>query len=178
MSKKLTEKKTMKQTMVCCILVLFTVVGGLAQETAGAEGKPARKLVGGQLTFFPQEYDEVQLLEAFGEYFLSKSLSLKVSLGATTKPAFLLTGDLLYHIYPTRKKGLTEGSLGIMFGGGIAGFLVEDIGAQPSVVGGVRYFLTEKAGLFATVRWIFGDLGDIGEAEVPFFTIGICFKLR
>lgn len=168
----------MKKRVLLSGLLIFTLTASLfvvppLRASPATAGKQKISLISPHFTTFRDDSTSVSMLGVNFEWMFGTALSFNVDTMVPRNIIPALTLELGAHIYPLGKAKMKQGCLEILGGGGMFFAVGGEGGAYPTAFTGLRYFLTDKAGLYFTCRWVFGEF-DV-DPGIPFVTVGVSF---
>lgn len=162
----------MKKAIVLCGMLLLTLFSIHAVQ--GSKGK--LKLYSPHITTFKDGDTSVALLGLNVEHFFGGMFSINTDVLVPKSIIPSLSLDLGIHLFPFSSGKLIRGAVEILGGGGLFLSVGGESGVYATCFTGLRYHITEHAGLFFTCRWVFGDF-DVTPG-IPFMSLGISFNSR
>jgi len=160
----------LKKGVIILIFIILTMGISFAEPTI----KRGTDMVGFHLTSYSEDNVSVMLWGVNFEHFFNRLVSINsdILMAGLIVPNPSL--ELGLHLFPFhRRSNKTEGFEILAGGGGILSLGGESNGIYPTCYGGFRYHLTDKIGVFASCRWIFGEFD--AEAGIPFISVGISY---
>lgn len=170
------KEDKMKLNKWFIVLVITIVVSGLAHAEESFI-KKGSNLSGAYMVSYPGIWAPIPIIGFGNEYFFNKTVSLNTDILFGESLVLAPSIEVAFHFYPWNRATAKLGSVELLAGGGIVGFITYEGGIYSTAFAGARVYLSKQIGLFARARYYF-DSVDLEKLSGPVFNLGISIKLK